>query len=82
MSLPLLNLYNTSVLTEFLIIKTRVFQDTVCKQHVYQNMAPKKKLKFMWCFHFTKTKIIDQPRTQDLLIIDVRDFATDRLISY
>ena len=45
MSLALLNLYNTSVLTEFLIIKTRVFQDTVCKQHVYQNMAAKKKLK-------------------------------------
>jgi hypothetical protein len=66
----------------------RIFRDTVCKEHVYQNVTniacvagpqfyggpdlqragqiwPNGAQKeFMWCFHFTKTKIID-----------VRDFA-------
>ena len=49
---------NTSALTEFLIIKMRIFRDTVCKKIWRQK-------EFMWCFHFTNTKIID-----------VRDFAT------
>jgi hypothetical protein len=38
-SLSLLNLYNTLVLIEFLNIEMMIFRDTVCKQHVYKNMA-------------------------------------------
>jgi hypothetical protein len=58
-SLPLLNLYNTSVLTELLIIKMGVFRDTVgsIKQQEYKKYGAQQE--FLWCFHFTKPKIID-----------------------
>jgi hypothetical protein len=67
-SLPLSNLYNTSVLTELLIIKMGVFRDTVgsIKQQEYKKYGAQQE--FLWCFHFTKPKIID-----------VRDFVTDRV---
>jgi hypothetical protein len=66
-NLSLSNLYNTSVLTEFLIIKMRIFGDTVCKQHEYQNIAPKK---IHVVFPLSKIKIID-----------ARDFAIVRINS-
>ena len=66
-NLSLSNLYKTSVLTEFLIIKMRIFRDTVCKQHEYQNIAPKK---IHVVFPLFKIKIID-----------ARDFAIVRINS-
>ena len=37
----------------------RIFRDTVCKQQRARVSKYGAQKEFMWCFHFTKIKIID-----------------------